>query len=133
VLIWPARAHLVHQPIEVCAAAWVDQAQLAINNCCLCWELGESLGHGRQAIRVFGTALGVEPNPAAILDGLEPKAVPFGFVQPIIAHGWAGNSGGGEGTAERKARHRPLCSLLMRRGLKEWFGRRASRTRQPQG
>lgn len=31
----------------------------------------------------------VEPRITTILDDLEAKAVPFGFVQPIVALGWA--------------------------------------------
>jgi hypothetical protein len=68
------RAHLVHQPIEVRGAtAWVDQTQLAIKDCCLCWQLGEGFHHAWRTVAEFGSAFRIEANGAAVLDDLKSE------------------------------------------------------------
>jgi hypothetical protein len=40
-LLWSARAHLVHEPAEVCATSRVNQAQFSVGNCRVRRQLGE--------------------------------------------------------------------------------------------
>ena len=66
-------------------------------------KLGEGLDHAGQAVGVFGTVARIEPNLAAVLDDLKPKAIPLGLVQPIVALGWADGCGWGEGADKGEA------------------------------
>jgi hypothetical protein len=100
-LVGMARAHLGHQAIEMGAAARVDQHQLAVENGRLRGHPAESLDHARQAVGAFRALARIEPHPAAVLDDLKPEAVPFGFMQPILALGWA-NGGGSVERADKQ-------------------------------
>ena len=94
------RAHLCHQPVEVRGAAGIDQAQLAVEDRRARREPCEGLDHARKTVGVFSTVARIQPNRAAILDDLEAKPIPFGFVDPIVALWWAGR--GGQGADERE-------------------------------
>ena len=65
-------------------------------------QLAEGLNHARQAIRLVGAAARVETDTGAILDGLKPEAIPFGFVQPVVAFGRADGRGWGQRTDKRE-------------------------------
>jgi hypothetical protein len=65
-------------------------------------QLAEGFHHAWQAVTIFRATLRVEANVAAILDDLEAEAVPFRFMQPIVALGWVDGSGGDEGADERE-------------------------------
>jgi hypothetical protein len=95
----------VHQSVEVGTTAWVDQAQLTIEDCHLCWQLGEGFHHAWQTVAVFGSAFRIEANAAAVFDDLKSEPIPFRFVQPIIALGRANGRGRAKGTDGRERGH----------------------------
>jgi hypothetical protein len=95
-----ARAHLRHKAVEMRCPARIDQAEFAVENCRLRGQLAEGLHHAGQPGRGFRAALGVHADAGAILDDLEAKAVPLGFMNPIVALWWANGCGGGQGTDE---------------------------------
>jgi hypothetical protein len=64
------RAHLPHQSIEVRGSPWIDQDELAIENCRSCGQLGEGLDHARQPIAVFSAMARVEADAGVVLDDL---------------------------------------------------------------
>ena len=86
-------------------ASGIDQAQFAIEDRRLRGQLGEGLDHAQQTVAVNRAVFRIEANVAAILNDLKPKAVPFGFVQPIVARGWTDGCGGDEGADKHEARH----------------------------
>jgi hypothetical protein len=61
--------------------------------------------------RVFRAALGVHADAGAVLDDLEAKAVPFGFMQPIVALWWSDGCGRRQGLDERDNGHVPYVGL----------------------
>ena len=81
---------------------WIDQDQLTVEDGRLRGQLTEGLDHARQPFRVFSAMARVEPDLAAILGDLKPKAIPFGFVTSIVALEWADGCGWRQGADERE-------------------------------
>jgi hypothetical protein len=83
-LLWLARSHRVHQPLEVCATPRIDEAQLAVENCRVRLQ---GLAHTGQLVAVLGAALRVEPHIAAVLDGSEIESRPISARRPMRGPG----------------------------------------------
>ena len=67
----------------------IDQDQLAIEDGRFRGQRAEGRAHAGQALCIVGTVARVEADTSAVLDDLEPEAIPFGLMQPIIALGRA--------------------------------------------
>jgi hypothetical protein len=64
-------AHLVHQPVEVCTACWIDQAKLAIEDRRLRGQCG-FLGHVQLYANVFGVGALALACAKTAMNGLLP-------------------------------------------------------------
>ena len=89
-------AHLGHQPIKRRCPTGIDQAQLTIEDRRLRGQLakGSTCPAAGPCIR---RRRANRTGPGCVLDDLEAKAIPFRFVQPIVALGRADSCGGAGG------------------------------------